>query len=48
MAAIAGPPPGFTLKWFGRAWDRPDVWEALTLSVQVASIATAARAAVGA
>ena len=34
------PPPGFTLKWFGRAWDRPDVWEALTLSAQVASIAT--------
>ena len=35
------PPPGLTLQWFGRAWDRPDVWAALTLSVQVAAIATA-------
>jgi putative spermidine/putrescine transport system permease protein len=34
------PPPGLTLKWFGRAWDRPDVWQAMTLSVQVAAIAT--------
>lgn len=34
------PPPGFTLKWFGRAWARPDVWEAITLSVQVAAVAT--------
>ncbi|MGB6118601.1 MAG: ABC transporter permease [Mesorhizobium sp.] len=34
------PPPGFTLKWLGVTWNRPDVWEALTLSVQVASIAT--------
>jgi putative spermidine/putrescine transport system permease protein len=34
------PPPGFTTQWFGVAWNRPDVWEALTLSVQVASIST--------
>ncbi|MFK7858292.1 MAG: ABC transporter permease [Granulosicoccus sp.] len=34
------PPPGFTLKWFAVTWDRPDVWEALKLSVQVASIST--------
>lgn len=34
------PPPGLTLKWFGRAWDRPDVWQALTLSLQVAVVAT--------
>lgn len=34
------PPPGFTLQWFGVAWNRPDIWEALTLSVKVASIAT--------
>lgn len=35
------PPPGFTLKWFGVAWERPDVWEALLLSVKVGLIATA-------
>lgn len=34
------PPPGLTLKWFGVAWERPDVWNALTLSLQVATIAT--------
>ena len=34
------PPPGFTLQWFAVAWNRPDIWEALGLSVRVASIAT--------
>lgn len=34
------PPPGLTLEWFEVAWNRPDVWRALWLSVQVASIAT--------
>jgi putative spermidine/putrescine transport system permease protein len=34
------PPPGFTTKWFAVAWNRPDIWEALWLSVKVASIAT--------
>lgn len=34
------PPPGFTLKWFAVTWNRPDVWQALTLSVKVASIST--------
>jgi len=34
------PPPGLTLKWFAVTWARDDVWEALTLSVQVASIST--------
>ncbi|WP_243375125.1 ABC transporter permease [Microvirga solisilvae] len=34
------PPPGLTLKWFGVAWSRPDVWNALTLSFQVAAVAT--------
>ncbi|WP_299356979.1 ABC transporter permease [uncultured Shimia sp.] len=34
------PPPGLTLKWFGVTWNRPDVWEALSLSVKVASIST--------
>lgn len=35
------PPPGFTLDWLGVAWNRPDVWAALGLSVRVAAIATA-------
>ncbi len=35
------PPPGFTLDWLVVTWNRPDVWEALTLSVKVASISTA-------
>ncbi|MFO1434841.1 MAG: ABC transporter permease [Gammaproteobacteria bacterium] len=34
------PPPGLTLKWFAVAWDRPDVWQALKLSLKVASVAT--------
>ena len=35
------PPPGLTLRWFEVTWNRPDVWQALTLSVQVATISTA-------
>jgi putative spermidine/putrescine transport system permease protein len=34
------PPPGLTLKWFAVTWDRADVWQALSLSVRVASIST--------
>jgi putative spermidine/putrescine transport system permease protein len=34
------PPPGLTLEWFGVTWGRPDVWRALWLSVQVATVAT--------
>lgn len=34
------PPPGLTLRWFAVAWNRPDVWSALGLSVKVASIST--------
>ncbi len=34
------PPPGLTLKWFAATWNRPDVWEALSLSVRVAAIST--------
>lgn len=36
----AWPPPGLTLDWFAVTFNRPDVWQALTLSVQVASIST--------
>ena len=35
------PPPGFTLKWFGVTLNRPDVWDALLLSLRVAAISTA-------
>ena len=35
------PPPGLTLRWLEVTWNRADVWQALTLSVQVASISTA-------
>lgn len=45
--AFTFPPPGLTLQWFGVAWNRPDVWRALTLSVQVASIATAVALVLG-
>jgi putative spermidine/putrescine transport system permease protein len=34
------PLPGFTTKWFGIAFQREDLWDALTLSFQVAAIAT--------
>lgn len=34
------PPPGLTLKWFGVTWGRADVWEALGLSIKVASVST--------
>ncbi len=35
------PPPGYTLEWFAVAWNRPDIWAALGLSVRVAATATA-------
>lgn len=34
------PPPGLTLQWFGVTWNRPDVWQALGLSVRVAAVST--------
>ena len=34
------PPAGLTLRWFGAAWDRPDVGAALGLSLRVATAAT--------
>jgi putative spermidine/putrescine transport system permease protein len=34
------PPPGLTLKWFAVAWNRPDIWNALSLSISVAAAAT--------
>ena len=40
-SAFTFPPPGLTTKWFAMAWSRNDVWEALGLSLQVASVSTA-------
>ena len=34
------PPPGLTLRWFAVAWERQDIWNALSLSVRVAAIST--------
>jgi len=34
------PPPGFTLRWFSAAFARSDIWEAMRLSLSVASLAT--------
>ena len=39
-ATYSFPLPGFTTKWFGVALQRTDLWAALTLSVQVAVLAT--------
>jgi putative spermidine/putrescine transport system permease protein len=39
-AAFSFPPQGFSLKWFSVAFSRPDVLDAITLSLQVAMIAT--------
>ncbi len=35
------PPPGYTTKWFGVAFGRQDIWDAIGLSLQVAALATA-------
>lgn len=34
------PPPALTTQWFGVAFERDDVWAALTLSAKVAALAT--------
>jgi putative spermidine/putrescine transport system permease protein len=34
------PPPGLTLKWFARAFERSDIWQALSLSLGIAACAT--------
>jgi len=39
-ASFEFPPPGLTLRWFGVASGNPDIWEALRLSLTVASIST--------
>ena len=39
-ASFRFPPPGLTLRWFQVAWNRPDIWAALGLSLRVAAAAT--------
>jgi putative spermidine/putrescine transport system permease protein len=46
-AAFSFPLPGYTVRWFGVAWNREDFWAALGLSLRVAAIATAAALILG-
>jgi putative spermidine/putrescine transport system permease protein len=46
-ATYSFPLPGFTTKWFGVAMGRQDLWDALMLSLQVASVATLAALVLG-
>jgi putative spermidine/putrescine transport system permease protein len=46
-ATYSFPLPGMTTKWFGVALGREDLWEALTLSLEVASVATLAALLLG-
>jgi putative spermidine/putrescine transport system permease protein len=46
-ASYRFPPPGLTLGWIQVAWNRPDVWQALGLSLRVAAAATAAALVLG-
>lgn len=46
-ATYSFPLPGLTTKWFGVALGRNDLWQALTLSLKVASIATLAALLLG-
>ena len=41
------PPPGLTLHWFGVAWGRSDIWNAMALSIRVALVSTALALALG-
>src|SRR5215208_3987068 len=46
-ATYTFPLPGLTTKWFGEALHRADLWAALQLSVQVATVATIAALILG-
>jgi putative spermidine/putrescine transport system permease protein len=41
------PPPGLTTKWFAVAWERQDIRDALSLSLNVAAVSTAAALSLG-
>ncbi len=40
-ASYQFPPPGLTSKWFAIAWARQDIWDAIGLSLRVATASTA-------
>jgi putative spermidine/putrescine transport system permease protein len=46
-ATFSFPPPGLTTHWFGIAWGRSDLWQALGLSLRVAATATLAALVLG-
>lgn len=46
-ASFRFPPPGLTLEWFQVAWNRPDIWQALGLSLRVGLAATGAALVLG-
>jgi putative spermidine/putrescine transport system permease protein len=46
-ASFRFPPPGLTLGWLQVAWNRPDIWAALGLSLRVAAAATCAALLLG-
>jgi putative spermidine/putrescine transport system permease protein len=39
-AAFTFPPPGLTTRWFAAAWERGDLWSAISLSARAAGAAT--------
>jgi putative spermidine/putrescine transport system permease protein len=41
------PPPALTTRWFGVAWQRADLWQAVHLSLRVAATATLAAMVLG-
>ncbi len=41
------PPPALTTMWFGVAWQRQDVWDAILLSFEVAALSTALAVVLG-
>jgi len=43
----AFPPPGLTLRWFSAAFERAEIWDALRLSLAVATLATLAALLLG-
>ncbi len=46
-STLGFPPPGLTLRWFGEAWQREDLWRALGLSLRVAAVSTAIAVVLG-
>jgi putative spermidine/putrescine transport system permease protein len=46
-ATFSFPPPGLTLSWFEVAWNRSDIWSALSLSLRVAAGTTAVALVLG-